>query len=298
MGETIRSNATRDRLARLLRLILSLRTERFPNANDLAVSCEVSRRTIFRDVDVLRLAGFPVTYRADRQGYQIVSAQAQPAALNEREALALLIFSRQAGIVGGSLGNVASEAARKIVNSLGDETRRRVVELSELIILDESFASLDDREAAIHDVLVSALSTRKQARVRLNPAANDQGEVELTKLSPYRLATVRGAWRLIARSSWHRRVVFLGLDAIREIELTEDPYEIPPRFDHTRFLDSVVGTRSRPLQYPIPISKGRLRTKNASASSDLSKVADRKDRSVVDAANDLVTIGLRKHRGA
>ena len=270
MSEKTRSNAMRDRLARLLRLVLSLRTERFPTATDLASDCEVSRRTIFRDLEVLQRAGFPVKYRGDRQGYELVSVPGRPAILNEREALALLLLSRRTEIDGGRLSALAREAARKIVNSLGEETRERVVELSELIILEDSPTCLNDREIEIHDALVSSLSSRKQARVRLHSVAEMSLEVESTKLSPYRLVAFRGAWRLIARSSWHRRVVLLGLDAIREIQLTDDSYEIPPRFDHARFLDSIFDENSSPIRPSASRPQGRVRTKNGPGASVLS----------------------------
>lgn len=306
MSETTRTNSTRDRLARLLRLVLSLRTERFPTANDLALDCDVSRRTIFRDLEVLERAGFPVKYRGDRQGYQLVAAPGQPAVLNEREALALLLFTRRAEVDAGRLGSLAREAARKIVNSLGDETRGRVVELSELIVIQDPVEPLGERESEIYDAIVASLASRRQARVRLksnfNPGAEPNWDVESTKLSPYRLVAFQGAWRLIARSSWHRRVVLLRLDALQEVRLTDDLYEIPPRFDHARFLESILGappaTPPAPRRVPHPHGRVRNRTSDAPPISLPSKLLERNDRSVVDDAGDLGTIGLPNRSGA
>ena len=44
-------------LARLLRLVMILQSERFPIARTLATECEVSRRTVYRDLEVLEEAG-------------------------------------------------------------------------------------------------------------------------------------------------------------------------------------------------------------------------------------------------
>ena len=42
-----------------------------PNARELAEQCEVSRRTIYRDLQSLILAGIPIEFRPELHGYQI-----------------------------------------------------------------------------------------------------------------------------------------------------------------------------------------------------------------------------------
>src|SRR4051794_40025140 len=82
-------------LVRLLQLLMVLQSERFPNARRLAEVCEVSRRTIYRDLAILDAAGIAVRYHADRQGYQLAKdCFLQPIQLEEKEALSLLIVSR------------------------------------------------------------------------------------------------------------------------------------------------------------------------------------------------------------
>src|SRR6516225_6244023 len=86
------SHSSRFPLARLIQLIVLLQTERYPNARRLAEICEVSRRTIYRDLAALTGAGITVLYRSDRQGYQLAqSVFLQPPKMEEREALALLV---------------------------------------------------------------------------------------------------------------------------------------------------------------------------------------------------------------
>src|SRR5262245_29639521 len=86
----------RDQLARLFRLVMLLQTERFPNARELAERCEVSRRTVYRDLELLERAGLPVRYRQEREGYQLArGAFLPPSGVGEAEALALLVLARQ-----------------------------------------------------------------------------------------------------------------------------------------------------------------------------------------------------------
>ena len=62
------SSSPRSQLPRLLELIMAIQSDRFPNARVLAERCEVSRRTIYRDLETLAAAGIPVHYRPERQG--------------------------------------------------------------------------------------------------------------------------------------------------------------------------------------------------------------------------------------
>jgi predicted DNA-binding transcriptional regulator YafY len=87
--------ASRFPISRLLQLIVHLQTGRCPNARRLGELCEVSTRTIYRDLATLADAGFPVVYRPDRQGYRIDRGLfLQSPRLEERELLALLLLTR------------------------------------------------------------------------------------------------------------------------------------------------------------------------------------------------------------
>ena len=61
----------RSQVIRMLRLIVALRSDRCPNASELAELCGVSRRTICRDLDTIRAAGVPVLLLGNKLGYQI-----------------------------------------------------------------------------------------------------------------------------------------------------------------------------------------------------------------------------------
>jgi predicted DNA-binding transcriptional regulator YafY len=65
-------------------------------------------------------------------------------------------------------------------------------------------------------------------------------------LSLYRLARIRSQWSLIGRSSYHREVEIFRVPWIQRIELTEEPYTIPPRFRLERFLEKSKRGRAAP----------------------------------------------------
>src|SRR5579871_3109922 len=112
-------------LPRLLELIVAIQSERYPNARVLAERCEVSRRTIYRDLETLAAAGIPVHYRPDRQGYQLARGYSFTLpSLDEKEALALLTMARQwKGGAGFDLLRHARDGAVKLIQALPPEAR-------------------------------------------------------------------------------------------------------------------------------------------------------------------------------
>ena len=223
-------------LARLLQLIGLLQTGRCPNARRLAETCEVSTRTIYRDLASLSDAGLTVLYRPDRQGYELERhGFLQPPRLDEREALALLVLSRQwseAGDLG--LSSPAARAVDKVLQGLPEEHREQLVAASEILADSSRRPAVDPSRQTLHDDILAALVQRRQIRLRvLEPQVPIPG---CTKFATYRMTPINGEWCLVGRSSLHCKVVVIPLSQIDQAELTADPYLIPPRFQLDRFL--------------------------------------------------------------
>ena len=231
-------------LARLIQLIVLLQTERCPNARRLAEICEVSRRTIYRDLAALAGAGISVLYRSDRQGYQLAqNVFLQPPKMEEREALALLVSCRQWGS-GDDLGlsRHANQAIDKLVQCLPEGMRTRLLAAAEILsdAVDHLESSPIRRE--VDDRILLALTQRRQVRLRVRETGTSVAET--TKLGIYRLAKLHGFWCLVGRSTRHCRVLLIPMDQIEQVELTEDPYSIPPRFNLVRFLARTAASSS------------------------------------------------------
>jgi predicted DNA-binding transcriptional regulator YafY len=223
-------------LARLLQLLMILQSERFPNARRLADACAVSRRTIYRDLAILEAAGIDVLYQPERQGYQLArDCWLQPTQLEDTEALALLILSRH-GCAHAPFGLVrhARSGLAKVVQALPGELRARITISGELIADDAAALELAPDRQSIHETILSALSRRK--RLALWHRDDQQSSVAATKLSLYRLARIRSQWSLVGLSSADRRVRIFAIAWIERLELTDEPYTIPPRFCLERFL--------------------------------------------------------------
>jgi predicted DNA-binding transcriptional regulator YafY len=235
------AGCTRAQLARLLRLVLLLQSERSPNAKELANHCEVSRRTIYRDLDTLAAAGVPVRYRPECEGYQIGRGFfLPPTGIEETEAMALLVLTRQ-WKAGEGLGLLrhAWGGALKLAQGLPTEIRERVlgaVEPFEPLGIGKE--STTERQT-VHESVLASLAQLRSIRVWFqNPAT---GVEDCTKFSPYRLLLQDGRWHMVGRSTLHRRVEVIGVPWVSRAVLTDDRYEIPPRFRLDRYLGSAWG---------------------------------------------------------
>src|SRR5256885_13634239 len=86
------------RITRLLRLLQMLQSGPGTNASTLAKAFNVGRRTIFRDLQVLRDADLPLEYDARTERYYVSPSWAMPPAkLTDDEAFALIGLATEFG---------------------------------------------------------------------------------------------------------------------------------------------------------------------------------------------------------
>ena len=110
------------RIYRLLRLITLLQGGRTYTARELARELEVSRRTIFRDLNMLELAHIPYYYDPKRGGYKINRHFfLPPINLTLSEALAVLML---AGRLQGARCRCWPTAPRQLPSSKAPSRRR------------------------------------------------------------------------------------------------------------------------------------------------------------------------------
>ena len=115
------------RIRRLLKLIGMLQAGRGYNAEALARACEVSRRTIFRDLDALRQSGVPLCYDDQQQRYHIPETYfLPPTNFTPEEVLALIALCHDLGDRGQlPFFEPARTAALKLASSLPERLRQQ-----------------------------------------------------------------------------------------------------------------------------------------------------------------------------
>src|SRR5438128_2141858 len=116
------------RLSRLLQMIGLLQAGKGHNVNSLSLECGVSRRTVFRDLDVLRQAGVPLEHNEEFQAYHLSDSYLlPPTKFTASEALAVLVLCHELGGVRQMpFLAPARTAAAKLEASLPDALRKHV----------------------------------------------------------------------------------------------------------------------------------------------------------------------------
>lgn len=224
------------RIQRLLRVLALLQAGRGCNAKRLADECGVSRRTIFRDLDVLRESGLPILYDEVQQHYRLSGTQfLPPFNFTPDEALSLIVLCHE---MGGRTRlpflAAAQSASLKLESSLPLRLREEVHAAVDSIQIRMPPTNPLSGQEAVYQRLVEAVRRRRCVRIRY-AAPTEEGEF-CTKLSPYRLLFSRRSWYAIGRSSLHRGVRTFHVGRILDLTPLADKFTVPRGFSVDRYL--------------------------------------------------------------
>lgn len=223
------------RLYRVLRLITMLQSGRSLTVDELSRELEVSRRTVFRDLNVLELAHIPYYYDRSNATYRIDNHFfLPPVNLTLNEALALLLASTRAQVSGFSpLASAAGRAGVKLESVLPPPVREYLGTVMEKIRLQPApparQAGLDD----VFDRLVSTVGEHRLCRI-VYLSFLERKQMTLT-LEPRRLVFVSRAWYLVAWSRHHKQQRTFKLARIRKLTVLDEAFPPPPAEEGAAF---------------------------------------------------------------
>ncbi len=213
------------RADRLLSILLLLQAHGRMSAGDLARRLEVSRRTVYRDVDALSAAGVPVvTDRGPAGGVSLLDGyRTDLTGLTEAELEALLAFREHGPAADLGLGPQLDQASRKLAVAAGASGAGR---LQERVLIDGErwfrTAPVPAHLARVQDALWS------DRRLRLHYRRTQERVVERT-VEPYGLVSKAGTWYLLAGVDGQPRVY--RVSRIEDAQLTDQTFVRPPGFD-------------------------------------------------------------------
>lgn len=224
------------RLERILRLLTAVQSGQYYNPNELADRLAVSRRTIFRDLEILYKAGIACYYDEDAGGYQVdKNVFLPPLNLKINEALALLLVARHAGTTGGlPLQSAAQEAALKLASVLPSHIRQHCG--SVLQATTARFAAGARHEQLDQTMALLQRAIRQRRKVKMVYISFYEQKQITTTLSPYHLHFAQRAWYVIGHSSLHQEVRTFKLGRIKNIELLQSKYLQDEPFRMEEFL--------------------------------------------------------------
>ena len=215
------------RVHRLLRLITLLQGGRNYSAADLARELEVSKRTVYRDLNMLELAHIPYYFDPDTGGYRISGHFfLPPINLTLTEALSMLAMTgRIEGAKNVPLLGHGTRAAVKLEGALPNNIRGYVG--SVLDKMRVSLGPLADHEGldSTFDTLGRAVVDRRICMLSYQ-SLHEAKTIRLT-VKPLKLLFMGRAWYLIAYSKMHRETRTFKLSRIEELVITSRVFTKP-----------------------------------------------------------------------
>ncbi len=225
-----------DRTKRLLEIIDLLQKGTGYDATSLAHACGVTRRTVFRDLTVLRRLGYQIEFDENCGRYRLFGTQYLPAThFSLEEALSMIVLCHE---VGGRRPlpflSAARQAAVKLESMLPQSMREKLQGMTDLVRIRLQPTNDLEGQEPFYQRLCQASAQKRCVRI-LYQTPTEEGTIR-TRLSPYRLLFSRRSWYAIGRSSLHRSVRTFNLGRILGMEELEDRYSIPRGFSLKRYL--------------------------------------------------------------
>ncbi len=182
---------------RLLSVLAALQSRPSWSGPDLARRLGVTVRTVRRDIERLRLLGYPVeSDTGTHGGYRLGTGGATipPLMLDADEVFALAVLARATDRHG--LGEAAERAIRKLEQMMPGSLQRDIALTSSVVRVDSP--SSEELDSALLRVVSSACRGSDELAVRYR---DRQGRASDRRLLPYRVVSIGRRWYLVARDA-------------------------------------------------------------------------------------------------
>lgn len=217
------------RIHRLLRLVTLLQSGRARSAKDLMAELGVSRRTLFRDLKVLQVAGIPY-YHDTTSGYRIArSFFLPPISLTVSETLGLLLLGKMAlSRRSWPMKQASLSAISKLTTAIPEPIRTACSDMMANVTVNVGAQPYDDRENHYYvDLKRYVDECRVCHLVYQSPVESEPIDC---RFKPYALHFSSRSWYALGRTDQHDEVRIFKLARICSLEPLERRFTRPARF--------------------------------------------------------------------
>jgi len=228
-----------DQLGRQWRIIQTLiSATRGKSAADLASELECHPRTVYRDLEALQLAGFPI-YTEKQEGKSLWSLldtvkHQIPVPFSLPELMALYFSGDMLEVFRGTLFHDALESLfLKIKTTLPPESLKYLQEVEQTLHLEvKPFKEYARFREIINRVNDAALKKRRVDMVYYTMSRKKETR---RKVDPYRIWFFNGSFYMIGCCHLRNEVRVFALDRIKLLHQTKETFEVPEDFDFKDF---------------------------------------------------------------
>ncbi|MCP3953085.1 MAG: transcriptional regulator [Desulfobacterales bacterium] len=234
-----------DQLSRQWKIIQRLfAATRGVSVSDLSNDLACHSRTVYRDLEALQLAGFPLyNERVDSKHlWSILDTvkRQPPLPLNLTELMALY-FSRH---VLKTLKNTPFDSALdtlfgKIVTTIPEKTRIYLDGFEETFTVGQAPYGHQKEVAQWIDILNRAILDRRLVEMDYHTISRDDDTRR--RVAPYKIWFFKGFIYLVGHCQLRREVRIFTLDRIKRLVTTEEEFDIPADFSVEDFMSTGFG---------------------------------------------------------
>ena len=241
------------RVARAVRLLQLIQGRSSWNVKSLAGELECSERTVFRNLQVLMVAGVPCYFDQQAQCYRIRHDFRFPVLnLTEAEVLGQAVATTLAETPGLITGAGARPTTEKLASSSKDAAQRILADASHLVsVLDLKLAD-HSRHLDIIRTVQCALLQHKQIVGRYQSPY--KAKATSLRLHPYRLCLVKQAWYLIGRPEDGDAPRTYRVARFGSLRMTDFDAEAPADFDLKAYFGNAWGVYRGPTAYEVEVA--------------------------------------------
>jgi len=241
------------RADRLLSLMMLLQSRKHMTAEALAGELEVSKRTIYRDIDALSVAGVPVYANGGPGGgYALLdSYRTTLTGLNTNEIQALFMLTIPSPILDLGVSKHIKAAILKLTSSFTDNHKEDASRLRQRLHLDASSWFQIDEPVPLLKTIQEAVWKDSQLLI----SYRRHGALSERTLSPYGLVAKASIWYLVAATEQGMRVY--RVSRIEAAQITQTQFTRPTAFNLAEFWrDWVTHYKTSLPSYPVTLRIG------------------------------------------
>lgn len=235
--------------ARLHDVIRILEARYGATVDELAAECEVTRRTVYRDLDAITAAGYPLV--PERQGdgtvlYRFVTGfkNIPPITFSLPELMTLYLCRGQLSFLQGTPFQEDLDAIfGRIRSSLPPRSVAHLERIAEAVA--PRFQGVHDYRQQ-HDILADlreALLFQYRIRLHYTPARR---EPEVYLFDPYTLLFTQGALYLGGYAHNRKALRLFLVDRVQGVELSRERFEVPEDFSPEQLTGGAFGLVNEP----------------------------------------------------
>jgi len=245
-----------DQLGRQWKIIQTLISSKLgKSAADLAEELECHPRTVYRDLEALQVAGFPI-YNERVEGKHLWSLLDTvkhhiPIPFNLTELMALYFSSDMMKVFRGTVFYDSLESLfQKVKTTLPPESKKFIKNVEQTLHLGmKPYKQYSKFKEIINRVNDAAINKKSIEMVYYTMSRKKESK---RKVDPYKIWFFNGTFYLIGHCHVRDEVRIFALDRIKMLHQTKDAFEIPEDFSLDEFVGPSFGVfQGEPIKIKI-----------------------------------------------